>query len=57
MHNQCLRKKRFRDFEVASRKAAEHNVKNPPGDGKIFHAYHCPLCFTYHIGRTQKEKS
>lgn len=52
MHGQCLRKAAFRDSGKAQKVADKHNKLNPPGDGKFFHVYSCPLCFRYHIGRT-----
>lgn len=50
--NSCFRKKIFRSERNAAIKAAFHNKKNPPEDGKVFHAYYCQHCFHWHIGRT-----
>lgn len=55
MHNQCLRKKVFRAASKADAKAREWNLKAPPGPGLRFHAYACPLCGKYHVGRTRQK--
>ncbi len=57
MHNQCLRKAKFRSWQAATRRATKHNLENPPPEGYRFHAYSCPLCFGWHVGRTKVSKS
>ena len=57
MHNQCLRKAKFRTFEAADTRAKRFNKISPPGPGYYFHAYSCPVCFGWHVGRTKVSKS
>ncbi len=52
MVNQCLRKKVFRREALAAGVAEKWNRKAPPGDGKFFRAYYCPLCSWWHVGRS-----
>lgn len=56
MVNQCLRKKKFRTWAAAHVRAIKHNREHPPPPGYIFHAYSCPLCFGWHVGRTKTKK-
>jgi hypothetical protein len=54
--NQCYRKRVFRDPKRAQKTADHYNQVSPPPDGKLFHAYSCPVCFKWHVGRTDKTK-
>lgn len=54
--NSCFRKKVFRSERNAAKKAAFHTAVNPPGNGKVFHAYFCEHCFNFHIGRTSNPR-
>ena len=53
MHNQCLRKARFRTFSAADKRAKKFNFVSPPPPGYRFHVYSCPVCFGWHVGRTK----
>ena len=57
MVNQCLRKAKFRTWAAAVLRARKHNRENPPPPGYTFHAYSCPVCFGWHVGRTKKKGS
>lgn len=54
--NQCFRKRVYRNPKVAQKTADRFNNESPPPDGKVFHVYSCPVCFNFHVGRTNPER-
>lgn len=50
--NSCFRKRSYYTETYARKIAAFWNAENPPEGGQLFHAYLCPLCSQYHVGRT-----
>jgi len=50
--NACFRKRSYWTLEYAKKIAQFWNEENPPGGGQFFHAYTCPHCGQYHVGRT-----